>query len=144
MRPVGGDHAEVLTADLVVDATGRSGRTPARLKHMGYDPSAEDQVRVDITYASRHLRLRPAALGDPDRINKVANSGESERRGLSVRADVRARHVGHLPDRQNIHICAVPTAKPTDHAQAQNGGSARVLSYFPITQCDQGTLSCPW
>ena len=30
---------------------------------MGYDPPAEEQVRVDVKYASRHLRLRPGALG---------------------------------------------------------------------------------
>src|SRR5262249_51021887 len=28
------------------------------------DPPAEEQVRVDVAYASRHLRLRPGALGD--------------------------------------------------------------------------------
>jgi hypothetical protein len=30
---------------------------------MGYDPPAEERVRVDVGYASRHLRLRPGALG---------------------------------------------------------------------------------
>jgi hypothetical protein len=30
---------------------------------MGYDQPAEEQVRVDIKYASRHLQLRPGALG---------------------------------------------------------------------------------
>jgi hypothetical protein len=62
--PGGGGAEEILTADLVVDATGRSGRTPARLRDMGYDPPAEEQVRVDITYATRHLRLRPGVLGE--------------------------------------------------------------------------------
>jgi 2-polyprenyl-6-methoxyphenol hydroxylase-like FAD-dependent oxidoreductase len=62
--PGGRGAEEILTADLLVDATGRSGRTPAWLRDMGYDPPAEDQVRVDITYATRHLRLRPGALGE--------------------------------------------------------------------------------
>ena len=31
---------------------------------MGYDAPAEEQVRVDVGYASRHLRLRPGALGE--------------------------------------------------------------------------------
>jgi 2-polyprenyl-6-methoxyphenol hydroxylase-like FAD-dependent oxidoreductase len=57
-----GGEEEVLAADLVVDATGRGGRTPAWLREIGYDPPAEDQVRVDIMYASQHLRLRPGAL----------------------------------------------------------------------------------
>ncbi len=64
MRPGSGSAEEVLAADLVADATGRGGRTPAWLTEMGYDPPAEEQVRVDIMYASRHLRLRPGALGE--------------------------------------------------------------------------------
>ncbi len=50
-------------ADLVVDATGRGGRTPAWLTEMGYDPPDQEQIRVDVKYASRHLRLHPGALG---------------------------------------------------------------------------------
>jgi 2-polyprenyl-6-methoxyphenol hydroxylase-like FAD-dependent oxidoreductase len=65
VRPrAGGSVEEILAADLVVDATGRGGRTAAWLKEIGYDPPAEEQLRVDIKYASRHLRLRPGALGD--------------------------------------------------------------------------------
>ena len=60
----GGGVADILAADLVVDATGRGGRTVAWLKEIGYDPPVEEQLRVDIKYASRHLRLRPGALGD--------------------------------------------------------------------------------
>jgi 2-polyprenyl-6-methoxyphenol hydroxylase-like FAD-dependent oxidoreductase len=60
----GGGAERILAADLVVDATGRSGRTPGWLRDMGYDPPAEEQVRVDVAYASRHLRLRAGALGD--------------------------------------------------------------------------------
>ncbi|HEX8005469.1 MAG TPA: hypothetical protein VF482_03480 [Trebonia sp.] len=55
---------EILAAGLVVDATGRGGRTPAWLGEIGYDPPAEEQVRVSLMYASRHLRLRPGALGE--------------------------------------------------------------------------------
>jgi len=62
----GGGPEEVLAADLVVDATGRSGRTPAWLRDMGYDAPAEEQIRVNIKYASRHLRLRPGALGEAE------------------------------------------------------------------------------
>jgi hypothetical protein len=63
VRPAGKEDEEI-AADLVADATGRNGRTPAWLAEMGYDPPAEEQVRVDVKYASRHLRLRPGALGD--------------------------------------------------------------------------------
>ena len=58
------DGAEqILAADLVVDATGRSGRTPAWLKTLGYDPPAEEQLLVNIKYASQYLRLPAGALG---------------------------------------------------------------------------------
>jgi 2-polyprenyl-6-methoxyphenol hydroxylase-like FAD-dependent oxidoreductase len=59
-----GGAEEILAADLVVDATGRGGRTPAWLTELGYDPPAEEQLRVDVKYASRYLRLRAGALGD--------------------------------------------------------------------------------
>jgi 2-polyprenyl-6-methoxyphenol hydroxylase-like FAD-dependent oxidoreductase len=59
-----GGAEEVLAADLVVDATGRGGRTATWLQELGYDPPAEEQLRVDIKYASRYLRLRAGALGD--------------------------------------------------------------------------------
>jgi 2-polyprenyl-6-methoxyphenol hydroxylase-like FAD-dependent oxidoreductase len=52
-----------VTADMVVDATGRAGRTPAWLAALGYAPPEEDEVRIDVRYASRHYRLRPGALG---------------------------------------------------------------------------------
>ena len=64
VRAAGREEDEEIAADLVADATGRGGRTPAWLTQMGYDPPAEEQVRVDVKYASRHLRLRPGALGE--------------------------------------------------------------------------------
>jgi len=63
VRPADREEEEI-AADLVADATGRGGRTAAWLTEMGYDPPAEEQVRVDVKYSSRHLRLRPSALGE--------------------------------------------------------------------------------
>lgn len=54
--------AAELTADLVVDATGRGARTPALLKRLGYQPPPEDEVVVDLMYASQLLRFRADAL----------------------------------------------------------------------------------
>jgi 2-polyprenyl-6-methoxyphenol hydroxylase-like FAD-dependent oxidoreductase len=51
-----------LSADLVVDATGRGARTPAWLNALGYDRPAEMHVPVHLTYASQHLRMAPGAL----------------------------------------------------------------------------------
>src|SRR5262249_57488677 len=58
----GGD--QILAADLVVDATGRGGRTPAWLTELGYDPPAEERIDVDVTYASRYLPPPARALGE--------------------------------------------------------------------------------
>ena len=59
-----GGEEEILATNLVVDATGRSGRTPVWLTELGYDPPAEESVRVDVKYASRYLRLPAGALGE--------------------------------------------------------------------------------
>jgi 2-polyprenyl-6-methoxyphenol hydroxylase-like FAD-dependent oxidoreductase len=48
-----------LPADLVVSATGRSGRAAAWLKDLGYAAPAEEQVPVDIMYVTQRLRLPP-------------------------------------------------------------------------------------
>ena len=61
-RAAGGAE-ETVDADLVVDATGRGGRTPAWLAAIGYDRPPEEQLTIQLKYATRHLRLRPGALG---------------------------------------------------------------------------------
>src|ERR1700722_5420518 len=61
-RP-GGGAGEILAADLVVDATGRGGRTPVWLQELGYDPPAEERLPVDVKYPSRHLQPRGGSVG---------------------------------------------------------------------------------
>ncbi len=53
---------DTLGADLVLDATGRGGRTPVWLAAIGYDQPPEEQLSIHLKYATRHLRLRPGAL----------------------------------------------------------------------------------
>ena len=56
-------HSESeLSADLVVDATGRGARTPAMLERLGYARPAEDDVVIHLMYASQLLRMPPEAL----------------------------------------------------------------------------------
>jgi 2-polyprenyl-6-methoxyphenol hydroxylase-like FAD-dependent oxidoreductase len=50
-----------LTADLVVDATGRASRAPAFLNHLGYERPVEDEVVMRLTYASQLLQI-PAGM----------------------------------------------------------------------------------
>jgi 2-polyprenyl-6-methoxyphenol hydroxylase-like FAD-dependent oxidoreductase len=62
-RPAVGDGAETLDADLVVDATGRGSRAPAWLATLGYGQPRQEQHTIGLKYVTRHLRLRPEALG---------------------------------------------------------------------------------
>ncbi|MFG1933225.1 FAD-dependent oxidoreductase [Mycobacterium sp. NPDC048908] len=55
-------HRTTLTADLVVDATGRGSRTPVFLEQLGYDRPAEDEVIVHLAYACQSVRLAPGSV----------------------------------------------------------------------------------
>ena len=59
-----------MPADLVVDATGRAGRTPAFLRAHGFPVPTERRYAVDLTYASQWLRLPDGAL--PETVVVVA------------------------------------------------------------------------
>lgn len=57
-----------LPADLVMVATGRSGRVGAWLKELGYAAPVEESVRVDVMYASREMILDPELTGDTEMV----------------------------------------------------------------------------
>ncbi len=59
----GGQHT-TLTADLVVDATGRGSRTPVFLEQLGYDRPAEDEVIVHLAYACQPARITPGTVAE--------------------------------------------------------------------------------
>jgi 2-polyprenyl-6-methoxyphenol hydroxylase-like FAD-dependent oxidoreductase len=63
LRPVHGGAEEVLSANLVVDATGRGSRTPLWLEALGYPRPETEQVRIGLGYATRTYRLPQDALG---------------------------------------------------------------------------------
>lgn len=54
-----GSTPEELVADLVVDATGRTSRTPVWLDAHGYASPPVDEVRIDLAYSTAFFR-RPA------------------------------------------------------------------------------------
>jgi 2-polyprenyl-6-methoxyphenol hydroxylase-like FAD-dependent oxidoreductase len=51
-----------LSADLVVDATGRGSRAPNFLEELGYGRPREDELTVQLAYACQPLRLAPGAV----------------------------------------------------------------------------------
>jgi 2-polyprenyl-6-methoxyphenol hydroxylase-like FAD-dependent oxidoreductase len=53
------DRKCTLTADLVIDATGRGSRMPVFLQQLGYRRPAEDQLTVRLAYACQLLRMAP-------------------------------------------------------------------------------------
>jgi 2-polyprenyl-6-methoxyphenol hydroxylase-like FAD-dependent oxidoreductase len=56
------DREKTLTADLVVDATGRGSRTPVFLEQLGYGRPTEDELVVQLAYACQPLRIAPGAV----------------------------------------------------------------------------------
>ena len=54
--------ADVIEADLVVDASGRGSQSPAWLAALGYARPREETVKVGIGYMTRLFRRRPAEL----------------------------------------------------------------------------------
>lgn len=60
MRRAAGNSEETLTAELVVDAMGRGGRSPAWLAELGYEQPVEDKVPIGVMYASQLVRLPEA------------------------------------------------------------------------------------
>jgi hypothetical protein len=53
MKRRGTDEEETLSADLVVDASGRDSHAPEWLQSLGYDAPPEEQVNSYLGYASR-------------------------------------------------------------------------------------------
>lgn len=62
VRRAAGAAEELARADLTVDASGRGSRAPAWLEAAGYPPPAEEEVRVDVGYATRVYRRAPGQL----------------------------------------------------------------------------------
>lgn len=58
------DPAEerTLTADFVVDTTGRASRSPHWLAELGYPPPAEERLNVGVHYTTRLFRRAPTDL----------------------------------------------------------------------------------
>ncbi|MFG2133637.1 NAD(P)/FAD-dependent oxidoreductase [Streptomyces sp. NPDC048751] len=77
-----GDEETSLTADLVVDASGRGSRTPRWLADLGLPAPAEREVDAGVAYATRLYRA-PGTSGDGSfpLVNVQANPAKAPGRG---------------------------------------------------------------
>lgn len=98
---------EVVEADFVVDASGRSSRSPAWLEELGYVPPEEEQIRVGIAYATRLYRRRSDHC-DGDLAIVIGPTADTHRLGLLC-ANEADRWTLTLGGYANDH-------PPTDHA----------------------------
>jgi 2-polyprenyl-6-methoxyphenol hydroxylase-like FAD-dependent oxidoreductase len=102
-RQAEGSAPEVLSADLVVDATGRGSRTARWLEELGYPRVEEERVKMDLTYTTGDFRLERDAdgLGDDLAIIPVA-SPELPRGAIYAR----------LPDRHSVSLTGIAGERP--------------------------------
>jgi 2-polyprenyl-6-methoxyphenol hydroxylase-like FAD-dependent oxidoreductase len=56
------DAVKIISADLVVDASGRGSRSPVWLEALGYPKPREEQIKVNIGYKTRLYHRRPEDL----------------------------------------------------------------------------------
>lgn len=72
---------ESLSADLIVDATGRGSRSPAWLEALGYDRPQEEAVKIGVTYTSCVYERLPEHIPGVNALI-VAPSPENPRGGV--------------------------------------------------------------
>ncbi|MFD1147837.1 FAD-dependent oxidoreductase [Saccharothrix hoggarensis] len=94
---------ELLTADLVVDATGRGTRTPRWLGELGYPEVAEERVAMDLTYTTCdfHGPLEFDPIGDDIALLPVATP-----------AIPRGAIFARLPDRYSVSLTGLLGDRP--------------------------------
>jgi 2-polyprenyl-6-methoxyphenol hydroxylase-like FAD-dependent oxidoreductase len=74
---------QAITADLVVDASGRGSASPSWLEGLGFARPAEERIEIGIGYTTRVYRRRPSDLGGKLAV-VVAGSGPNWRNGAIV------------------------------------------------------------
>jgi len=78
-----GDHgATTLTADLVVDASGRGSASPKWLAEGGYAKPAESFVNVNVGYATRTYRRKPGDLEGAEMMLIASDPPHGKRTGM--------------------------------------------------------------
>ena len=78
---VGGGEEHRITADLVVDASGRGSSSSAWLESFGFAKPEEERIEIGIGYTTRVYRRRPTDLGGKLAV-VIAGSGPNWRNGV--------------------------------------------------------------
>lgn len=126
VQPEGGSSEE-LAADLVVDATGRTSRTPTWLERHGYRRPAVDEVYVDIAYSTARIE-RPV---DDRRMIFVAPSPPRARGGAAFPVEDGRRLVTLF----GLH---------GDHPPTDTDGLTEFASSLPVPHFERLLDTQPW
>lgn len=78
---IGSGEEHRITADLVVDASGRGSSSPAWLESLGFTRPEEERIEIGLGYTTRHYRRRPTDLHGKKAV-VVAGSGPNWRSGV--------------------------------------------------------------
>jgi 2-polyprenyl-6-methoxyphenol hydroxylase-like FAD-dependent oxidoreductase len=78
----GEQHEEALSADLVVDTSGRGSRAPQWLNSLGYGKVQETSVKIDIGYATRIYRCPAQLPADWRGLNIYGRPPDDKRGGV--------------------------------------------------------------
>jgi 2-polyprenyl-6-methoxyphenol hydroxylase-like FAD-dependent oxidoreductase len=78
---VGNGVEQTITADLVVDASGRGSASPGWLEGFGFARPEEEKIEIGIGYTTRVYRRRPTDLGGKLAV-VIAGSGPNWRNGV--------------------------------------------------------------
>jgi 2-polyprenyl-6-methoxyphenol hydroxylase-like FAD-dependent oxidoreductase len=122
LDPLDGADAEVVPADLVVDAAGRGTRLPVWLQEWGFERPAEDTIDVGIGYATHQLRIPDGLIEE-----KVVVAGASREQPLGIGMlcyedgtwGMTTFGVGKVEPPQNFaEMCAVADVVLSEHAAA--------------------------
>ncbi|MFA1610490.1 FAD-dependent oxidoreductase [Halobellus rubicundus] len=135
------DEKDALAADLVVDATGRTSRTPTWLERNGYPTPETEDVGVDLAYSTVAVE-RPA---DDDRGYLVVPSPPTTRGGTAVPVEderwivtVFGRHGDHPPtDPEGFRefAASLPTAEIRELLDEHEWDGEEIHQYpFPASK----------
>ena len=114
-----GSRPEVLSADLVIDITGRGSRMPAWLRELGYQTPPEDTVKIDLAYTTRHYRFKTNPFTKDIAINQAATP-----------AFPRGVFCYLLPDRETVELSL--TGVLGDHPPTDPDGFNEYVKSLPL------------